>query len=65
MSGLHNPGSQITVRSLIACGRCALQTLKERKDAPSNFTLKLRKPIRTRRLEDVRSAWCGILNNKP
>jgi hypothetical protein len=33
---------------------CALQTLKERKDAPSNFTLKLRKHIRTRRLEDVR-----------
>lgn len=31
-----------------------LQTLKERKDAPSNFTLKLRKHIRTRRLEDVR-----------
>jgi predicted ribosome quality control (RQC) complex YloA/Tae2 family protein len=31
-----------------------VQTLKERKDAPSNFTLKLRKHIRTRRLEDVR-----------
>lgn len=30
------------------------QTLKERRDAPSNFTLKLRKHIRTRRLEDVR-----------
>lgn len=40
--------------SLSKIVRRALQTLKERKDAPSNFTLKLRKHIRTRRLEDVR-----------
>ncbi len=32
----------------------SLQTLKERPDAPSNFALKLRKHVRTRRLEDVR-----------
>ena len=30
------------------------QVLKDRPDAPGNFCLKLRKHIRTRRLEDVR-----------
>ena len=30
------------------------QYMKDKSDTPSNFTLKLRKHIRTRRLEDVR-----------
>jgi hypothetical protein len=31
-----------------------LQVMYDKPDAPSNFTLKLRKHLRTRRLEDVR-----------
>jgi predicted ribosome quality control (RQC) complex YloA/Tae2 family protein len=31
-----------------------LQFVKEKNDTPSNFTLKLRRHLRTRRLEDVR-----------
>ena len=31
-----------------------LQYMKDKSDTPSNFTLKLRKHIRTRRLEEVR-----------
>ncbi len=31
-----------------------LQWAKDKSDTPSNFTLKLRKHLRTRRLEDVR-----------
>lgn len=32
----------------------ALQVIRDKPSAPSNFTLKLRKHLRTRRLEDVR-----------
>jgi predicted ribosome quality control (RQC) complex YloA/Tae2 family protein len=32
----------------------AVQFRKDKSDTPSNFTLKLRKHVRTRRLEDVR-----------
>ena len=32
----------------------ALQYMKEKADAPSNFTLKLRKHLRTRRLDEVK-----------
>jgi predicted ribosome quality control (RQC) complex YloA/Tae2 family protein len=31
-----------------------VQYVKDKNDTPSNFTLKLRKHLRTRRLEDVR-----------
>lgn len=31
-----------------------LQMLRDKSDTPSNFTLKLRKHLRTRRLDDVR-----------
>lgn len=31
-----------------------MQFLRDKSDSPSNFTLKLRKHLRTRRLEDVR-----------
>lgn len=31
-----------------------MQYMKEKADTPSNFTLKLRKHLRTRRLDDVR-----------
>ena len=37
------------------CLLCAiLQYMKEKSDTPSNFTLKLRKHLRTRRLDEVR-----------
>lgn len=37
-----------------ACVPSALQYQKEKSDTPSNFTLKLRKHLRTRRLEDIK-----------
>lgn len=38
-----------------SCNQCLpLQTMPEKADVPSNFTLKLRKHLRTRRLEQVR-----------
>ena len=33
---------------------CIWQMLRDKSDTPSNFTLKLRKHLRTRRLDDVR-----------
>ena len=44
------PGSH----GCVSCVLVALQWAKEKADTPSNFTLKLRKHLRTRRLEDVR-----------
>lgn len=50
-------------KQLVGMGVCALypcvyvrvcQVMYDKPDAPSNFTLKLRKHLRTRRLEDVR-----------
>ena len=43
--------------SLVPNSDCILHTLqyqKEKSDTPSNFTLKLRKHLRTRRLEDIK-----------
>ena len=40
--------------SRVAKSRACAQFVKERSEAPSNFTLKLRKHLRTRRLDSVR-----------
>lgn len=36
---------------------CTPQLLRDKSDVPSNFCLKLRKHIRTKRLEEVRVVW--------
>lgn len=38
----------------LSCLSPHMQVMYDKPDAPSNFTLKLRKHLRTRRLEDVR-----------
>ena len=52
-SGLSTFASAVVTR-LFDCHVLPMQYMKEKADTPSNFTLKLRKHLRTRRLDDVR-----------